>query len=125
MILDGISIFLSILFGFLFGMGTALLITFINQRRINKRNSAKKKKQIKPFKVKNKPQKTKTTNMNKKRFTTNKDGNELLKSKLKKSDLSYVEFNCAADGVDESTHIRERQAHEDKAYNILKNKKKH
>ena len=121
MIIESFSLFLSILFGFLLGMGVVFLIVFVSHRKYTKNKSIRIKRKIKNEKQKSADMRKKSIYKGKKEQD---NGNELLQNKLKKPDLSYVEFNCAADGVDESDYIRKRQAHEDQAYNILRNKTK-
>lgn len=51
-------------------------------------------------------------------------GEVLLKNKIDtKEDVSTVDMECDAEGIDKETYIKNKRQHEDKAYNMLKNKK--
>lgn len=101
MIIEGIIVLLSGFLGLVLG---ALSVYAYIRFKKRKRTQTTKKKKFKKEKSADK-------------------GTELLNQKIREKNITMIDFNCAADGIDSTDYIRKRQSHEDEAYNILKSKK--
>ncbi len=122
MITEGMLLFLSILIGFSLGVSVVFILILAKRRNTRKDKSHPQKMKRSVGKIKQYIKAHKRCSKPKKDHTSN--GKDLLQSKIREKDSSFVEFNCAAEGVDTAEYIRERQSHEDTAYNVLKEKTK-